>query len=66
MSENYKHHNFWQNGICKQCRPDQTAPEGAVWSGLTLFAIPLSKLTNNYIESKIKIKKVWKKSVWFF
>ena len=22
--------------------PDQTAPEGAVWSGSTLFAIPLS------------------------
>ena len=21
--------------------PDQTAPEGAVWSGSTLFAIPL-------------------------
>ena len=24
--------------------PDQTAPEGAVWSGSTLFAIPLSIL----------------------
>ena len=24
--------------------PDQTAPEGAVWSGFTLFAIPLSIL----------------------
>ena len=22
--------------------PDQTAPEGAVWSGCTLFVIPLS------------------------
>ena len=22
--------------------PDQTAPEGAVWSGFTLFAIPLN------------------------
>ena len=22
--------------------PDQTAPEGAVWSGSTLFAIPLN------------------------
>ena len=22
--------------------PDQTAPEGAVWSGSTLFGIPLS------------------------
>ena len=28
--------------------PDQTAPEGAVWSGYTLFAIPIS-----IIESKI-------------
>ena len=24
--------------------PDQTAPEGTVWSGSTLFAIPLSYL----------------------
>ena len=27
--------------------PDQTAPEGAVWSGSTLFAIPLSILRDN-------------------
>ena len=27
--------------------PDQTAPEGAVWSGSTLFAIPLFILRNN-------------------
>ena len=27
--------------------PDQTAPEGAVWSGSTLFAIPLNILRNN-------------------
>ena len=27
--------------------PDQTAPEGAVWSGSTLFAIQLSILWNN-------------------
>ena len=32
--------------------PDQTAPEGAVWSGSTLFAIPISILRNNYIKSK--------------
>ena len=33
--------------------PEQTAPEGAVWSGSTLFAIPLSILRNNCIKSKI-------------
>ena len=33
--------------------PDQIAPEGAVWSGPTLFAIPLSVLRNNCIKSKI-------------
>ena len=33
--------------------PDQTAPEGAVWSGSTLFAIPLSILRNSGIKSKI-------------
>ena len=32
--------------------PDQTAPEGAVWSGSTLFAIPLSILRNNCIKSE--------------
>ena len=32
--------------------PDQTAPEEAVWSGSTLFAIPLSILRNNYIKGK--------------
>ena len=31
--------------------PDQTAPEGAVWSGSTLFAIPLSSLRNNCMKS---------------
>ena len=31
--------------------PDQTAP--GVWSGSTVFGIPLSILRNNYIESKI-------------
>ena len=33
--------------------PDQTAPEGAVWSGSTLFAIPLSILRNKCIRSII-------------
>ena len=33
--------------------PDQTAPEGAVWSESTLFAIPLSILRNSCIESRI-------------
>ena len=32
---------------------DQTAPEGAVGSGSTLFATPLSILRNNCIKSKI-------------
>ena len=29
----------------KSSDPDQTAPEGIVWSGSTLFSIPLSILT---------------------
>ena len=33
--------------------PDQTAPEGAVWSESTLFATPLSILRNNCMKSKI-------------
>ena len=33
--------------------PDQTAPEGAVWSGSALFAIPLSSLSNRGIKGKI-------------
>ena len=40
---------------------DQTAPEGAVWSGSTLFAISLYILTNNCIKRKIKARKVWNK-----
>ena len=35
--------------------PDQTAPEGAVWSGSTLFAIPLNILRNSCIKLKSKI-----------
>ena len=33
--------------------PDQTAPAGAVWSGATLFAIPLRISRNKCIKSKI-------------
>ena len=33
--------------------PDQTAPEGAVWSGSALFAILVSILSNKCIKSKI-------------
>ena len=40
---------------------DQIAPEGAVWSGSTLFAIPQSILRNKCIKSKIEAKKVWNK-----
>ena len=32
--------------------PDQTAPEGAVWSGSAQFAITLCILRNNCIKSK--------------
>ena len=39
--------------------PDQTAPEGAVWSGSTLFAIPLNILGNNCIKKQNLGKKVW-------
>ena len=38
--------------------PDQTAPDGAVWSGSTLFVITLSILRNNYIKSQTLGKKV--------
>ena len=36
--------------------PDQTAPEGAVWSGSILTDIPLAILRKNYIKSKIQAK----------
>ena len=36
--------------------PDQTAPEGAVWSGSTLFAIPLGMHKEQNLA-----KKVWNK-----
>ena len=32
--------------------PDRTAPEGAVWSGSILFAIPLSALRNKSIKKQ--------------
>ena len=37
------------------------APEGAVWSGSTLFAIPPSFLRNNCIKSKLAARKEWNK-----
>ena len=40
---------------------DQTAPEGAVWSESTLFAIPLCIFKKHCIKSKIQAKIVWKK-----
>ena len=49
MSENLEHQSVWQNDICKQW---------AVWSGSTLFAIPLSILRNSCIKSKIYAKIV--------
>ena len=35
---------------------DQTAPEEAVWSGSTLFAIPLSIIRTNCIKTKVSQK----------
>ena len=32
--------------------PDQTASEGAIWSGPALFTIPLSILWNNWIKKQ--------------
>ena len=37
--------------------PDQTAPQKAVWSGSTLFVIPVSIFRNNYIKNKIETKQ---------
>ena len=46
--------------------PDQTVPEGAVWSGSMQFAISLCILRTNCIESKIKAKIVWNRvyKIW--
>ena len=41
--------------------PNQIAPEGAVWSGSTLFAIPLSIFRNNCIKANFRQKKKEKK-----
>ena len=41
--------------------PDQTAPEGAVWSGSTLFAIPLFILRNSAQKAAQKEKNKPKK-----
>ena len=41
----------------------QAAPEGAVWSGSTLFAFPLSILSNMCMKSKIYAKIEWNKVV---
>ena len=59
MSKKIEHHSVWQNGkkYANSADPDQTAPEGAVWSGSTLFAIPLSILIKNCIKSKIQARK---------
>ena len=35
-----------QTAYANSADPDQTAPEGAVWSGAALLAIPLSILSN--------------------
>ena len=40
--------------------PDQTAAEGAVWSGSSLFAIPLNIVRDKCIKSTIWAKIVWK------
>ena len=37
--------------------PDQTAPEGAVWLGSTLFAIPLNMLRNKCIKNQNLVQK---------
>ena len=45
--------------------PDQIAPEGAVWSGSTLFAIPMY-FKNQLPEKQNLVKKSMKQSVWNF
>ena len=40
---------------------DQTAPEGAVWSVSTLFAISLSILRKNCIKTKFTQRKKYEK-----
>ena len=43
----FVHKILYKPIYAKSADPDQTAPEGAVWSGSTLFAIQLSSLKNN-------------------
>ena len=50
MSKNFKHLDFWQKVICKQYRPRSDCSWKAVWSGSTLFAIPLCVLRNNCVK----------------
>ena len=51
--DNYCDWQFKQiKGYCST-DPDQTASEGAVWSGSTLLAIPLIILRNDCMTSKI-------------
>ena len=49
--------SVWQNGICRQCRHRSDCSSGAVWSGPTLFAIPLSSLRDSCIKKKKKNKQ---------
>ena len=44
--------------------PDQTAPSGAVWSGSTLFAIPLCILSHNCIKKQNLGQKKEKEKVF--
>ena len=54
----------WHN-YANSADPDQTAPEGAVWSGSTQFAFPPYILRNYCIKNKIWAKKVWSKMFKF-
>ena len=47
----------WQNYYANSIDPDQTAPERAVWSGSTLFVIPLSMIRNSCIKNKVRPEK---------
>ena len=55
----FKHQSVWQKDYVNSADPDQTAPEGAIWTGSTLFATPLSILRNCWVKSKIEAKIVW-------
>ena len=54
---------------CRRCIQPymvKTTEAGAVWSGSTLFAIPLSILRNNYIKAKLLSQKCMKKKIFKF